>query len=101
MKKLIFDASSLIAGAQFSVANQLIIQLDDRISRYVQTAAEAERRPPAEILRELLREGYERAIERLHALYTRGDITLRGMARRLGISYRELYQLLEERGLTF
>ncbi len=80
---------------------EMTIPVDERISQYVQTQAEAEHKPPREILRQLLEEGYEREIERLHALYTRGDITLRGMARRLGISYRELYELLEEKGLTF
>jgi len=83
------------------MVKEMTIPLDEKISRYVQTAAEAEQKPPVEILRDLLREGYEREIERLHEMYTRGDITLRGMARRLGISYRELYQLLEEKGLTF
>jgi len=80
---------------------EMIIPVDDRVSKYVQTQAEAERRAPAEILRELVQEGYEREIDRLHALYAQGDITLRGMARRLGVSYRELHQLLEEKGLTF
>jgi len=80
---------------------EMTVSVDNRISQYVQTQAEVGRKPPAEILRELLQDGYEREIERLHTLYTRGDITLRGMARRLGINYRELYQLLEEKELTF
>jgi hypothetical protein len=38
-------------------------------------------------------------IKELHDQYQRGDITLRGMARRLGLSYRELYEELEKRNL--
>lgn len=83
------------------MAVEMTIPVDERVSKYVQAQAEAERKPPVEILRVLVQKAYEREIERLHALYVRGDITLRGIARRLGVSYRELYQLLEERGLTF
>ncbi len=83
------------------MAVEMTIPVDERISKYVQTQAEAERKPPREILQVLVQEGYARELERLHALYARGDITLRGMARRLGVSYREMYQLLEEKGLTF
>jgi hypothetical protein len=35
----------------------------------------------------------------LHAQYLRGDITLRRMASQLGLTYRELYEGLEQRGL--
>lgn len=83
------------------MAEEMTVPVDEQVSKYVQTQAEAEHKLPAEILRELVAEGYGREIERLHAFYSRGDITLRGMARRLGVSYRELIQLLEERGLTF
>ena len=58
-----------------------------------------ERKNYSGVVRALLEEGYKREIEKLHASYSRGEITLRGMARRLGLNYRELYQLLADKGL--
>lgn len=60
------------------MAVEMTIPVDEWVSRYVQAQAETERKPPVEILRVLVQEAYEREIERLHALYVRGDITLRG-----------------------
>lgn len=83
------------------MAVQMAIPVDEKVSKYVQTQAEIEHKTPFEILQVLVQEGYEREVEKLYTLYTQGDITLRGMARRLGVSYRELYQLFEEKGLAF
>lgn len=81
------------------MAVEIAVPVDDKVSRYVQALAEAERKSYSEVARALLEEGYKREIEKLHASYSRGEITLRGMARRLGLNYRELYQLLADKGL--
>lgn len=83
------------------MAAEMTILVDERVSKYVQTQAQTEHKPQVEILRMLVQEGYTRELERLHTLYARGDITLRAIARRLGVSYREMYQLFAEKGLTF
>ena len=38
---------------------------------------------------------------RLYQKYNQGELTLRGIAEELGLTYRELYDLLEETGLPF
>jgi hypothetical protein len=40
-------------------------------------------------------------LEQLHQQYLRGDLTLRGLASQLGLTYRELYEVLEDRHLSF
>lgn len=78
---------------------EIAVPVDEKISRYVQALARSERESYSDVVRALLEEGYKREIEKLHASYSRGEITLRGMARRLGLSYREMYQLLADKGL--
>jgi hypothetical protein len=81
------------------MAVEIAVPVDEKVSKYVQALAEAERKNYSDVVRALLEEGYKREIEKLHASYSRGEITLRGMARRLGLKYRELYQLLADKGL--
>jgi len=81
------------------MAVEIAVPVDEKVSKYVQALAEAERKSYSDVARALLEEGYKREIEKLHASYSRGELTLRGMARRLGLNYRELYQLLADRGL--
>jgi len=76
------------------------ITISGPVSSYVQQKAREERKNLADVIGDLLQMWYEEEIRRLHDKYLRGDITLRGMARKLGVDYRELYQLLEERGLA-
>ena len=38
-------------------------------------------------------------VKELHRRYLNGAFSLRGMAKRLGLSYRDLYAILEELGL--
>jgi ERCC4-type nuclease len=78
---------------------QITVPVDKKVSKYVQTLAEVERKSYSDVAQALLEEGYKREIEKLHASYSRGEITIRGMARRLGLNYRELYQLLADKGL--
>jgi hypothetical protein len=81
------------------MAVEIAVPVDEKVSKYVQTLAEAGRRSYSDVVQALLEEGYKREIEKLHASYLRGEITLRGMARRLGLNYRELYQWLADKEL--
>jgi len=81
------------------MAVEIAVPVDEKVSKYVQTLAEAGRRSYSDVVQALLEEGYKREIEKLHASYTRGEITLRGMARRLGLNYREMYQWLADKEL--
>ncbi len=74
--------------------------LDDKIVRYVQTREAARDKPVAELVADLLNEWYEAKLHELHRKYLAGELTLRGMARQLGLAYRELYDLMETKGLT-
>ncbi len=81
------------------MAVEISVPVDEKVCKYVQALAEVERKSYSDVLRALLEEGYKREIEKLHGSYSRGEITLRGMVRRLGLNYRELYQLLADKGL--
>jgi len=81
------------------MAVEIAVPVDEKVSKYVQTLAEAGRRSYSDVVQALLEEGYKREIEKLHASYSRGEITLRGMARRLGLNYREMYQWLADKEL--
>ena len=118
-RQLIFDTSALIAAAKTTVQGRLLLDdvltyaqvvvpptvkqetVDQGVGQGYADAHELDVRitTPQTILSLLLRRGYEAQIRRLHDQYQRGDITLRGMARRLGLSYRELYEELEKRSL--
>ena len=78
---------------------EIAVPVDEKVSKYVEALVEAGRKNHSDVVRALLEEGYKWEIEKLHASYSRGEITLRGMARRLGLNYRELYQLLADRGI--
>jgi AraC-like DNA-binding protein len=73
--------------------------LDDRVAKYVNRVKERRRVTEAAVVRELVEGGYDQVIGQLHARYQRGEITLRAMAAELGLSVRELYDLLEQKGL--
>jgi len=81
------------------MAVEIAVPVDEKVSKYVQTLVEAGRRSYSDVVQALLEEGYKREIEKLHASYSRGEITLRGMARRLGLNYREMYQWLADKEL--
>jgi len=76
------------------------IVLDDRIARYVKAQETTKNKPPSELVGDLLNEWYEAKLQDLHQQYLVGDLTLRGMARQLGLDYRELYDLMEMKELT-
>ncbi len=80
---------------------EVAVVLDSRIVRYVRTRQVEERdKTFSELVGDLLNEWYDVKLHRLHRQYLAGDLTLREMARRLGLEYRELYDLLEAQGLT-
>lgn len=81
------------------MAVEIAVPVDEEVSKYVQALVEAGSKNYSDVVRGLLEEGYRREIEKLHASYSRGEITLRRMARRLGLNYRELYQLLADKDL--
>jgi hypothetical protein len=77
------------------------VVLDNKIALYVKTRREGDQgKPLGELVADLLREWYEARLEEFYRQYLAGDLTLRGMARRLGLEYRELYDLLEARKMT-
>jgi hypothetical protein len=51
------------------------------------------------VIGELVEGGYEQLVRQLHSRYQRGELTFRAVAAELGLSVRELYDLLEQKGL--
>ena len=76
------------------------VMLDDKIFRYVKTQKQISQKSSEELVVDLLNEWYETKLQKLHQQYLAGDLTLRGMAHQLGLDYRELYNLMESKGLT-
>jgi hypothetical protein len=76
------------------------IVLDEKITRYVKAQERTSHKSPSELVADLLNEWYEAKLQSLHQQYMAGDLTLRGMARQLGLGYRELYDLMEAKGLA-
>ena len=79
---------------------QVSVVLDDRIVRYVETQQIIQRKSPSELVADLLNEWYESKLQNLHRQCLAGNLTLRGMARQLGLQYRELYDLMEKKELS-
>jgi len=78
---------------------KIVVPVREKVFRYMEVIAEKERKSRSDVVQALLEEGYRRKVEEFHEKYSRGEITLREMARRLGLSYRELYQMLADEGL--
>jgi len=76
------------------------VTIDDKIFRYVKSQEDIKDKSASEWVADFLNEWYEEKLRTLHRQYLTGDLTLRGMARRLGLDYRELYELMETKGLT-
>jgi hypothetical protein len=73
--------------------------LDHRVARYLERLQTRRRWSPTEASAALMKVGYDELVRRLHRQYLNGDLTLRQMARELGLEYREVYALLEELNL--
>ncbi len=76
------------------------VTIDDKIFRYAKSQEDIKDKSASEWVTDFLNEWYEEKLRNLHRQYLTGDLTLRGMARRLGLDYRELYELMETKGLT-
>jgi hypothetical protein len=50
-------------------------------------------------MRQALIASDDEAVRQLHARYQRGELTFRAVAAELGLSVRNLYDLLEQKGL--
>jgi hypothetical protein len=74
-------------------------ELDERIAKYVNRLKEQRDATETAVVRQLVEGGYEQVVRDLHARYQQGEITFRTMASDLGLSVRELYELLEQKGL--
>lgn len=75
------------------------IELDDRITKYINRLMEQRHATETAAVRQLAQAGYEQVVRGLHARYQAGEITFRTMAAELGLAVRELYELLEQKGL--
>lgn len=80
---------------------EIPIQINERVVKYVAAQADEKQRTQVETLTSLIDDWYDATINQLYQRYLSGDLTLRGMARQLGLNYRELYQIFEERDLSF
>ena len=82
------------------MAQKVSLAIDGPVLKYIE-ARRRVHRSRASVVRELIQKGYEANLEQLYRQYQNGEITLRNMAAELGLEYRELYALLEEKGLPF
>jgi len=73
--------------------------LDDRIARYINRVKKEQHTEESKVVAELVEGGYEQVLLQLHAQYQRGELTFRAVAAKLGLSVRDLYDLLEQKGL--
>jgi len=73
--------------------------VDDRIATYVNRLTAHRGTTEAAVLRDLVERGYDQVLRHLHDHYQRGELTFRAVAEELGLSVRELYDVLEQKGL--
>lgn len=79
----------------------ITVPVNEEIIRYAETLQKRGTNSVEVILAELLKAGFEAHIRAHYEEYRQGRITLRQLASRLGLPYRDLYDLLEQKGLTF
>ena len=75
------------------------VTVDKRVERYIRSIENEKNLPASKIVTDLVYTGYMAYVKELHRQYLSGAFSLRGMAKRLGVAYRELYEILEELGL--
>jgi len=81
------------------MVHQMVLEVEDSLYNYIQRESQQSLHSEAqEFARNLLKKG---AVIQLYQKYNQGELTLRGIAEELGITYRELYALLEEIRLPF
>ena len=74
--------------------------IDNRIAKYVDWVKQHQHATEAAVIQELIEGGYDEVLRQLHARYQQGELTFRAMARELGLSVRELYNVFEQKGLA-
>ena len=72
------------------------LELDENLGRYLSRCSVARPQRAARLGTELLAKGYHQVVRDLHRRYLNGELTLRQMAKEVGLEYRQLYGLLEE-----
>lgn len=83
------------------MAKKVTVAIEKEISKYVATIQRQQGKNEETVVAELLREGFEAQVKKHYEEYRQGRISLRHLAKRLGVEYRELYDLLEEQRLPF
>ena len=82
------------------MSTRVSIMMSDHIARYVESQEASQNKSRSELISDLLNEWYEAELQVRYQQYISGDLTLRGMARHLGLDYRQLYDLMEVKGLA-
>jgi len=81
------------------MSHQMVLEIEDSLYNFIQRESQSSRAVEAKkIAQNLLKKG---ALIQLYQKYTQGEMTLRGIAEELGLTYRQLYDLLEETNLPF
>ena len=81
------------------MAHQMVLEIEDSLYNYIQRESQSPMPTKAEeVAQNLLKKG---ALIQSYQKYAQGKLTLRGIAAELGVTYRELYDLLEENNLSF
>lgn len=73
--------------------------IDPRIAKYVDRVKTQKQTTDADIVQELIENGYDDMVRQLHLRYQQGELTFRTIASELGLSVRELYDLFEQKNL--
>jgi hypothetical protein len=77
----------------------MVLEIEDSLYNFIQRESQSSRGVEAKkIAQNLLKKG---ALIQLYPKYTQGEMTLRGIAEELGLTYRQVYDLLEETNLPF
>ena len=75
------------------------VTVDRRVEQYIRAIEHEEKQPAEKIVTDLVYTGYVAYVKELHHRYLLGEFSLRGMTKRLGLTYRDLYAILEELAL--
>lgn len=75
------------------------IKISDEVAKYVTKYTTKYNRAIDDVVNELLMIGFEQKFSDLYKRYRNGEISLSWMARELGLSLRDTYDLLERKNL--
>lgn len=77
----------------------ITIKIKDEVAKYVTKYTTKYNRPIDEVVNELLLIGFEQKFYELYKQYRKGEISLGWLAKELGLSLRDTYDLLERRDI--